>query len=322
MSFRIALAALGLAFVMTTGAKAQPVDGGPDVATVDEIVVVARRAGLPMWTVETATGSVILVGSVAGVPRDYAWRPEALEAATARAQRILYPIEGRASLTDVMRVIWRIRTLSRLPKDATIADYASSELMARLERLHAGDRSQAWRTQTPTVQSFDLLKTAGSTRRERAVEQVVRAAARTAGVSGAPVGIIRGDEMIDNLLQAPPETYLPCLDAAARAAEAGPDGAARRLDDWSRLRVQAVLANPLDQAFDRCWPTGDPGIGPILRQRWIEATREALAQPGVTLAVAPLRLLAEEGGVLDRLQADGLEVRGPDWRPDVEGSLQ
>ena len=86
MSFRIALAALGLAFVMTTGAKGQPVDGGPDVATVEEIVVVARRAGLPMWTVETATGSVILVGAISGVPRDYAWRPEALEAATARAE--------------------------------------------------------------------------------------------------------------------------------------------------------------------------------------------------------------------------------------------
>jgi len=322
MSFRIELAALGLALALATGAQGQSVDADAEVATVDEIVVVARRAGLPMWTVEGPTGSVILVGAIADVPRDYAWRPEALEAATARAERILYPIEGRVSLSDVMRAIWRIRTVSRLPKDATIADYASPELMARLERLHAGERSQAWRTETPTAQSFDLLKAAGSTRRERAVEQVVRAAARKAGVPGEPVGFVRGDEMIDNLLQAPPQTYLPCLDAAARAAEAGPDGAARRLDDWSRLRIAAVLANPLDQAFDRCWPTGDPEIGPALRQRWIEATAAALDQPGVTLAVAPLRLLAEAGGVLDRLDAEGLEVRGPDWRPDDLATIQ
>ena len=227
MGLRSACIAAGLAMALATSAGAQ---SNENVATVDEIVVVARRAGLPMWTVETATGSVILVGSLTGVPRDYDWRPEALEAATAKAQRILYPIEGRASLADVMRVIWRIRTVARLPKDTTIADYASPELMARLERLHEGERSQAWRTETPTGQSFDLLKTAGGERRGRAVEQVVRAAARREETPGQPVGVVRGDEMIDNLITAPPETYLPCLDAAARAAEAGPEGAARRLD--------------------------------------------------------------------------------------------
>lgn len=313
MGFRTACLAVGLAVVLATPAFAQ---SSAEVATVEEIVVVARRAGLPMWTVEGATGSVILVGSLTGVPRDYAWRPEALEAATARAERILYPIEGRASLTDVMRVIWRIRTVSRLPRDKTIADYASPELMARLERLHEGDRSQAWRTETPTGQSFDLLKKAGGERRGRVVEQVVRAAARREDVPGEPVGFVRGDEVIDNLINAPPETYLPCLDAAARAAEAGLEGATRRLEDWSRLRVPAVLDNPLDQAFDRCWPTGDPEIGPALRQRWLEATQAALTESGVTLAVAPLRLLAEEGGVLDRLEAEGLDVRGPAWRRD------
>jgi hypothetical protein len=313
MGFRIACLAVGLAAVLATPAVAQ---SNEEVATVEEIVVVARRAGLPMWTVEGATGSVILVGSLTGVPRDYAWRPEALEAATARAERVLYPIEGRASLTDVMRVIWRIRTVSRLPRDTTIADYASPELMARLERLHEGERSQAWRTETPTGQSFDLLKKAGGERRGRVVEQVVRAAARREDVPGESVGFVRGDEMIDNLINAPPATYLPCLDAAARAAEAGPEGTARRLEDWSRLRVPAVLDNPLDQAFDRCWPTGDPEIAPMLRQRWLEATQAALREPGVTLAVAPLRLLAEEGGVLDRLEAEGLEVRGPAWRAD------
>lgn len=94
------IACLSLVVVLLGGGSAWAQTATPSqeaIATVDEIVVVARRAGLPMWTVETATGSVILVGAISGVPRDYAWRPEALEAATARAERILYPIEGRAS---------------------------------------------------------------------------------------------------------------------------------------------------------------------------------------------------------------------------------
>jgi len=310
--------ALAFAAAMSGAAVAQTAETATAQAqepvTVDEIVVVARRAGLPIWTVERGDSTVILVGAVTGVPRDYEWRPEALEAATLRAQRVLYPIEGRASPADVFRLIWRIRTITRLPEGRTIADYASPELMARLEALHAGERSQGWRSQPPMTQSLDLMDRTGLARRGRAVLSVVKDKARQARIPGEAVGIVRGAELVDGLITAPPETYLPCLDATARAAEAGPEGAARRLDDWSHLRVAAVLANPLDEALNLCWPSGDPDIAPMLRQRWLEATDQALAQPGVTLAVAPLRVLAEPDGVLDRLEASGLDPSGPEWK--------
>ena len=284
-------------------------------ASVDDIVVVARRAGLPIWTVDRGDSTVILVGSISGVPRNYEWRPEALEQATLRSQRVLYPIEGRASPADVLRLIWRIRTITRLPDGRTIADYASPELMAQLEALHAGERSQNWRREPPLIQSLDLMDRTGLERRGRAVVGVVSDKARRARIPGDAVGVVRGDELIDGLLTAPPETYLACLAMTVEAAQAGPEGAAKRLDDWSHLRVAAVLANPLDQALNLCWPSGDPEVAPMLRQKWLEATDQALGQPGVTLAVAPLRVLAEPDGVLDRLEAAGLDPRGPEWRP-------
>jgi hypothetical protein len=70
----------------------------------------------------------------------------------------------------------------------------------------------------------------------------------------------------------------------------------------------------VDQAVDRCWPWGDPQIGRQLRTEWTEAVAEALTQPGLTMAVAPLRRLAEPDGVLDALEAQGFEVDGPEWR--------
>lgn len=310
------LAASALVLSLSFAATARAQDAETPATTVDEIVVTARRAGLPIWTVEHDGSTVILVGSISGVPRDYAWRPEALEAATLRSQRVLYPIEGRASPADVFRLIWRIRTITKLPQGRSIADYASPELMARLEQLHAGERSQAWRTAPPMAQSLDLMDRTGLSRRDRAVLTVVKDKARTSRIPGEAVGVVRGDEIVDGLITAAPETYLPCLDATARAAEAGPDGAARRLDDWSRLRVAAVLANPLDQALNLCWPSGDPDIAPMLRQRWLEATNQALEQGGVTLAVAPLRILAEPGGVLDALSVQGREIDGPAWKAD------
>ena len=39
-----------------------------------------------------------------------------------------------------------------------------------------------------------------------------------------------------------------------------------------------------------------------------------LAATSLTMAVAPLRRLAEPGGVLDTLEAQGFEVDGPEWR--------
>ncbi|MNX83488.1 hypothetical protein D3C86_1152540 [compost metagenome] len=46
----------------------------------------------------------------------------------------------------------------------------------------------------------------------------------------------------------------------------------------------------------------------------------ALGEPGVTMAVAQLRVLAEPDGVLDALAAQGYEIEGPEWKPIGEGA--
>ncbi len=309
----LAAAALAGALISTASMAQTP---EPEAAsTLDDVIVTARRAGAPMWTVERGDSVVILIGSIEGVPRDYAWRPEALEAATRESRRILYPMEARASPADILRMLWRIRTIARLPNGTTIADHVPPELLVRLERLKAEERSDSWRTESLIGLSFDLLRDAGRERRGRGAPTVVRDAARAARIPGEPVGVVRGDELIDNLITLPPSTYLRCVEVATTAAEAGPAGAAARLDAWSGLRVPEVLANPLDQALGLCWPSGDPDIAPVVRTRWAEATNAALDQPGVTLGVAPLRILAEPGGVLDQLEAQGLDPRGPEWKP-------
>jgi hypothetical protein len=83
------------------------------------------------------------------------------------------------------------------------------------------------------------------------------------------------------------------------------------------------LASPVDRCSDRCWPWGDPGIAPQLRSQWHAASHTALFQPGTTLGVAPLRVLAEPGGVLDLLEAEGHVIYGPEWkdRPEADPGL-
>ena len=75
-----------------------------------------------------------------------------------------------------------------------------------------------------------------------------------------------------------------------------------------------VLASPLEQAVGACSYWSVMGQGERLRGIWNQAADQALSETGVTVAIAPLRLLAEPDGVLDRLAAQGLEPLGPDWR--------
>lgn len=288
-----------------------------EATELDEVVVLARRSGAPMWTVTRGDSTLILVGSIRAIPRDVTWRPDALEAAAAKADLILLPQEGRASLSDLLRVIWRARTIGRMPQGQTTADYLSPEYQARLEALMAGERGQGWRTQSLLFVGFDLMQDKAGFRAGGETQDaidVVRRSGRRARIDMRPVGIVRGDEMVDSLITAPQTVHVPCVERAIAAAEAGPEASRDRAQDWRAFRVPDVVNSPIEQALNVCWPWGDPELAPQLHQQWAAAVETAMISPGVTMGVAPVRLLAEEGGVLDSLKARGFEIVGPEWK--------
>lgn len=310
-------AALCLSLTVFTAAPAMAQVHDPETTQLDDVVVTARSSGAPMWIVKRGDSTLILVGAISGVPRDVRWRPEALEAAAARSQSILFPQEGRASMSDVFRLIWRIRTISRMPEGRTTADYLSPEWQARLEAVEAGERNQGWRTQSLLLTGIDLMQDKAGYRARGGGDdatEVIRRAARRAHVPVRPVGIVRSDEIVDSLINAPQTTHVACVQAAIAAAEIGSDAARDRAEDWRALDVPAVVASPIDRALNECWPWGDPSIAPQLHQQWAAAVETALISPGVTMGVAPIRLLAEDGGVLDGLQGRGFEIEGPVWK--------
>ena len=277
---------------------------------VEDIVVTARRIEGPMWEVRRGDSVLILVGAIEGLPRDMEWRTDALVSAVERADRVLFPVQGQASLADVGRLIWRIRTLTRQPDGRTSADYLPPELEARVERITGEGPSR----KSFLMLSAELMEHGGYARRTRPVSEIVRRAVRANKKAAEPVGVYRGDEMIDRVLTTPPQAYLDCIAAATTAAEAGPEDGARRAENWRLRRIPAVLASPLEQAVGACSYWSVMGQGERLRGIWNQAADQALSETGVTVAIAPLRLLAEPDGVLDRLAAQGLEPLGPDWR--------
>lgn len=297
--------------------SADPVTAQEPVTELEEVIATARRAEAPIWEITRGDNRLILFGSIAGVPGAEDWRPDALEAAVARADRIILPQVARLSFGDVGRVIWRARSIVVMPEDKTSADYLPPEMQQRLERVMADARNDRWHRKSFLILSSDLLTDhAGfSARRSRSAEEVVKAVAKRLDKSTREVGAVAGRDLVESLIAQPPETHLPCMASAIAAAEAGPQVNIRRVADWRARRVVAVMDNSLTQALNLCWPWGNPDLAPVLKQQWTEAIQWALGQDGTTLAVAQLNVLAETGGVLDQLQAAGYAIEGPDWKP-------
>jgi hypothetical protein len=308
------LLVLLLAAATVASPAARAIEPTTTDAANDEIVVTARRSGAPMWTIQTRAGVVILVGEIAAVPKATPWRPERLEGATDRAQRVILGTKAKVSPGDILRLIFKGGGLTKLPKGRVAADYLDAKQMKRLHALETRF-DQDYARANFLMTAFDLLSKRLAFNKDSAddASDVVRKAARESKIPTQPVGEVRGEDMLDNLFAAAPETHIPCLEAAMAATEASGDVVIERGRAWTEFDVPAVMASPLEEALGRCWPWTNDGFGAEIRQIWVGAIRDATAQPGVTLAVVPLRVLAEKDGVLDQLKSQGLPISGPAW---------
>ena len=50
---------------------------------------ISSRSGAPMWTIDTPTGTIILVGEIRAIPKTTPWEPARLEEATKQADRVI-----------------------------------------------------------------------------------------------------------------------------------------------------------------------------------------------------------------------------------------
>ena len=304
---------IGLAAILAAPLAAQeaPAPSESDNA----IVVTAQRSGAPMWIVETTTGTVILVGEIRAIPKATPWEPARLEEATRAADRVILGARPKISPGDIFRLMFSGGKLTKLPDKTVASEYLSPDQWQRLQALgtaHEEDYSR----QSFLITSFGMLREELRFNRDTAddASDVVKKAAEKADVAITRAASLRGEDVIDNLFEAPPTAHIPCLVAAMDAVEAGPQIVEERATNWRRFKIPAVMANPLETALGSCWPWADETLGSELRTIWVDRIAEASAAKGTTLAVVPLRVLAEEGGVLDQLEQRGFDIAGPPWK--------
>lgn len=290
-----------------------------DPPTLNSIVVTAQRSGAPMWTIDTGNGrdgsTIILVGEIRAVPKSTPWFPDRLEEATKEADRVILRARPKFSPGDAFRLIFSGGKFTKLPKKTVAAEYLTTEQRARLaalEEKHDIDYDR----RSFLMTSFDLLmrRLDFDDDTVKDATDIVKKAANKADVPISRPERFRGEDLLDNLADAPPESHIPCLEAAMGATEAGQPIIEKRGDDWRSFDIPAVMDNPLEIALGRCWPWADDELGDEIRGQWVDMISEASQESGVTLAVVPLRVLAEPDGVLDQLEAKDFIIGGPDWR--------
>ena len=283
--------------------------------TENSIVVTAQRSGAPMWTIDTPTGTIILVGEIRAIPKTTPWQPDRLKDATAQASRVILGARPKISPGDVLRLMFSGSKFTKLPDKTVASEYLTPAQWARLSALGTAHEEDYTR-QSFLLTSFQMLRKELRFNRDTAddASDVVKEAAEDAKVTITRAATLRGEDIIDNLADAPPTAHIACLTAAMDAVEVGPDIVEQRGADWRRYDIPAVMANPLETALGQCWPWADETLGSELRTIWVDQITAAQTEPGVTLAVVPLRVLAETDGVLDRLSAQGLDIAGPAWK--------
>lgn len=293
---------------------AAPAAAQTEQAKADEIVVIGRRSGMPLWTVTSDTTTLVLVGRIDAVAKSTQWDPDSLVEALRKADRVAFP-EAHGFTASFAMIGWiaKYNAMGKLPKGQTLSRIAPPDDMRRLAALAAkGLVRPDYDTRHPLHLAQDLRHRAWSNvGHGRSASYYVGQAIHQYKLERVPIQHSDATPLVKDLFASTPQDHLPCLHAAITLAEAGPAAIQARSDAWAARQVKAVLASPVEAVERLCWPAEAmtvPGEGLTAQMK------QLLAEPKVTVAVLRLRSLAEKGGVLDGLQAAGFDIKGPRWK--------
>jgi uncharacterized protein YbaP (TraB family) len=319
-----AASAAALALCLAVPAMAQTPTPTPaqasvtDAAQADEILVLGRRSGAPMWRVTGEDTTIILVGGINGVSKATKWDPEALIEALRRADRVMFPQSMALTASPFSAIGWiaKWKKMGSLPKGQSLHQFLAPEHIRRLEALEArGVAKESYAGRHPLHLSMSLQdKAKGEVDYSRNAADYAARAVKKFDLPAAvdPIAKGKAKPVVKDLFASSPEEHVPCLIDSITAAEAGPAAVQARSDAWAARRVQEVLASPAEAFHNSCWPHG-AGLGPS-REDLVAQIKQLLSEKQVTVSVLGLKSLAEKGGILDSLEAAGYDIAGPSWK--------
>jgi hypothetical protein len=307
------LALLAVAVLSLTAAAPKPAIDDPEAVIVGALVeaVEVRPGGPAWWTVSRGGHTVYVLGVMWSYPADKAWGRATLDRRLRGARALLLP----AALGDAKA---QVVDQSLPPGDWQAV---SSQTRIRLEAAAAklGKPVQRYLARPPLVAGYLLVSDFrdGIGLKSEVLTGQVFSAARQAGVDTRYAAILPPERYTKALSTATSEGSLACLESALAEVEGGEAPMRQAIDGWAEGDLAEALAAP--RGMELCG-FAVPGQA-TLRRAAIDAqvsaisavlNGEAGARPSAHyVAVANLRTLLAQDGVLDKLRKRGYQIRAP-----------
>ena len=307
LSVLLGLAALGL-----TAAAPKPIDDPEaviDGTLVQEVEV--HPGGPAWWTITRGGHTVYVLGVLWSYPPNKDWSHRTLDRRIRGAKALLLPaVLGEAKS--------RVVDDSLPPSDwSFVGPQTKAKVSAAAAKI--GKPPQRYLSRPPSVAGYllvsDFRESMGL--QDELLRSQIIGAARQARVEIRYAATFPPDRYIKALSGTTMEASLACLDSALAEIEGGETPMREALDGWTDGAVAEALEAP--RGMELC-SFAFPGQAD-LRRAAIDAQVTAIAQalsgetgarPAASyVAVANLRTLVAQDGVLDKLRKRGYQIRAP-----------
>ncbi len=294
-------------------------------AGIDELTVIGRYPGPPMWKVSSGTHVLWIFGNLTPLPKGLTWDPRNVERVIERAQGVIGEVEFSAHEYNPFKLIGLVRQARRLSRnadDAALAEVLPPDLYARYAALRARytprDRNEKLRPVLAVQRVYNAaLDDTGLTTERGRVSKEIRRIVRQHDVAATRMKFeLEPQDVLADLEEVTPEAELKCFETAVTTIETDLDAMKARANAWALGDVEAL------RRFDYPDPQGDclamlvsaSGLDELRNRvyaQWLVEAEAALAANETSFAVLPMRELFAADGLLAQLAAKGYAITAP-----------
>ena len=284
----------------------------PDATLVEELVVTARLPGPAWWRVSKGDNVVYVLGSPSLAPERMQWDRAIFEHRLQGANEVILPYRGLR--VKVMGVPGAMFAYMKLKSSKPFEETLTPDLRARFVAVREKIGQPAKRYGTKNALAAGVLL-AGDYREASALTdsdptKLIRYLAQQAGVKVEQKTYDVGP-LLRGMVKTDRAGGMACLEEVLNEAEAGSAATRAAARSWAEGDVRAALSG--ERSYERCLNAAPGAIAFDTRAKADQAAAiaKALEKPGHSIALVQLRPLLSKGGVLDRLRAQGFEIRTP-----------
>lgn len=319
------LAYLASAAYLVAGGTVAAQSSTADSTTIEEITVIGRYPGPPLWRVSSGDRVLWIFGDLTPVPKGLTWDPRNAERVVDRADGVIRPMRITAPTYNpvkIFRALRAARRLSRNPDDATLAEVLPPDLYARYDALRQRHMPRDTRSNSlrPALAALRLhgaaLDDVGLTTNTGVMKTIERLMKRSDAEEAQAKIETEAATVLADLEKVTREAELNCFASVLTMLETDLDGMKQRAEAWATGDVDALQRFDYPDAQGDCLEmlfssAGLKNLGEELYATWLAEAERALATYETTFSVLPMRELVAADGLLAQLAARGYTVTPP-----------